>query len=538
MKQSKRLLSLLLSLSIMLSFALVPAYADDAAAYTEAGSASYVNPLYPDAAAPALPEEQAELADADDTSTTLEAPRTQASYLSIQDAAGKMRDYMRDRVGSFTLYVYAPGYEGDVISLVEGKLLPMAYSEELSTGITTGDYLKWSWGNISYNWPSSYSSYLTIYCYMTYYTTASQESWLINTVQSTVDSLNLWKVSDYQKYLGIYQYVTNHVDYDYAGLSTFDDNYTYGGVTYDPYGNDDYGIFTAYAAMYKGTAVCQGYATLFYAMCRAMGLPVRVITSIDHAWNIAKIGSYWYNLDSTWDGGSSASYLDYFLKGSSNFASDHPSEYEYLIPAFTSQYPISYYDYSPVASDYQPVSQFRDVPADSYYYKDIQDMVDRGLFNGYNKYTFQPNGTMTRAMLVTVLWRLAGCPSTSTDMPFVDIPQGKYYTTAVAWAYKNGITSGVSDTSFNPNGQLNRQQLSAFLYRYANTYGYSTSAYNDLSAYTDTDTIANYAVDAIHWSVGAGIVNGYANGTIRPTNSATRGQMAAMLARFIRYYGL
>ena len=108
----------------------------------------------------------------------------------------------------------------------------------------------------------------------------------------------------------------------------------------------------------------------------------------------------------------------------------------------------------------------------------------------------------------------------------------------MAWAYKNGITSGVSDTSFNPNGQLNRQQLSAFLYRYANTYGYSTSAYNDLSAYTDTDTIANYAVDAIHWSVGAGIVNGYANGTIRPTNSATRGQMAAMLARFIRYYGL
>lgn len=286
MKQSKRLLSLLLSLSIMLSFALVPAYADDAAAYTEAGSASYVNPLYPDAVAPALPEEQAELADADDTSTTLEAPRTQASYLSIQDAAGKMRDYMRDRVGSFTLYVYAPGYEGDVISLVENKLLPMAYSEELSTGITTGDYLKWSWGNISYNWPSSYSSYLTIYCYMTYYTTASQESWLINTVQSTVDSLNLWKVSDYQKYLGIYQYVTDHVDYDYAGLSTFDDNYTYGGVTYDPYGNDDYGIFTAYAAMYKGTAVCQGYATLFYAMCRAMGLPVRVITSIDHAWNI------------------------------------------------------------------------------------------------------------------------------------------------------------------------------------------------------------------------------------------------------------
>lgn len=538
MKLSKRLLSLLLSLSIVLSFALVPAYADDAAAYTEAGSASYVNPLYPNAVAPALPEEQAESADSGDTSATLEAPKTQASYVSIQAAAAQMRDYMLKRSSSFTLYVYAPGYADDVESLVEDALLPMAYSEELATGITAGDYLKWSWGGISYQWPNNYSSYITVYCYMSYYTTASQENWLINTVQSTVDSLNLWKVSDYKKYLGIYQYVTNHVDYDYAGLATFDDDYTYNGVTYDPKGNDDYGIFTAYAAMYKGKAVCQGYATLFYAMCRAMGLPVRIITSYDHAWNIVKIGNYWYNMDTTWDGGSSVSYLDYFMKGSSNFASEHPAESEYLTYAFTSQYPISYYDYSPVASDYQPVCQFRDVPADSYYCKDIQDMVDRGLFNGYNKYTFQPNGTMTRAMLVTVLWRLAGCPSTSTDMPFTDIPQGKYYTTAVAWAYKTGITAGVSDTKFNPNGQLNRQQLSAFLYRYANTYGYSTSAYNDLSAYTDTNTIANYAIDAIHWSVGAGIVNGYANGTIRPTNSATRGQMAAMLARFIRYYGL
>lgn len=89
MKQSKRLLSLLLSLSIMLSFALVPAYADDAAAYTEAGSASYVNPLYPDAAAPALPEEQAELADADDTSTTLEAPRTQLPIFPFRTPPGK-----------------------------------------------------------------------------------------------------------------------------------------------------------------------------------------------------------------------------------------------------------------------------------------------------------------------------------------------------------------------------------------------------------------------------------------------------------------
>lgn len=168
-----------------------------------------------------------------------------------------MRDYMRDRVGSFTLYVYAPGYANNVPSLITNALLPTAYSEELSTGITTGDYLKWSWNGISYSWPDSYGNYITVNCYMTYYTTASQESWLINTVQSTVDSLNLWKVSDYQKYLGIYQYVTDHVDYDYAGLSTFDDDYyeydpsTNSRYRVDALNNDDYGIFTAYAAMYK-----------------------------------------------------------------------------------------------------------------------------------------------------------------------------------------------------------------------------------------------------------------------------------------------
>ncbi len=165
-------------------------------------------------------------------------------------------------------------------------------------------------------------------------------------------------------------------------------------------------------------------------------------------------------------------------------------------------------------------------------------MADRGLFNGYNKYTFQPNGTMTRAMLVTVLWRMAGQPDVSQNTGFSDVPTGRYYSKAVAWAAQTGITNGYADGQFKPDRLLNRQQLSTFLYRYANHFGYSTAAYNDLSDYSDVDTIDDFAVDAMHWSVGAGIVNGYGNGTLRPTGNATRGQMAAMVSRFLSYYGL
>ena len=490
------------------------------------GSATYQNPLYPDVPPLVDPDEALASAEAGLNNALTAQSKLATTFVSIQKAAEQMRDYMTGRSASFVLNVNAPGYTYDddaVYSLIVDTLMPMAYSEELSTGITTGDYLKWSWANTNFGWETYSNGNITLYFEFYYYTTASQEDWLIKNVNATVDRLNLWKVSDYKKYLGLYQFVTDHVDYDFDGLN-----------------NNDMGVFTAYAALAKGKAVCQGYATLYYAMCRAMGLPVRVITSYDHAWNIVKLGSYyWYDMDSTWDGQeSSYSTLNYFLKGYSNFEASHPPEDEYLTPAFKSAYPISYYDYAPVDSDYQPVCQFRDVSPSSPYYYAIQDVADRGLFNGYNKYTFQPNGTMTRAMLVTVLWRMAGQPDVSQNTGFSDVPTGRYYSKAVAWAAQTGITNGYADGQFKPDRLLNRQQLSTFLYRYANHFGYSTAAYNDLSDYSDVDTIDDFAVDAMHWSVGAGIVNGYGNGTLRPTGNATRGQMAAMVSRFLSYYGL
>ena len=145
-----------------------------------------------------------------------------------------------------------------------------------------------------------------------------------------------------------------------------------------------------------------GLCNPYYALCRSMGLPVRVITSIDHAWNIVELSDLWYSLDSTWDGQGYESYLDYFLKGSANFT-DHPASPEYLTDAFMAAYPASAWDYEPVDSDYEPVCQFRDVAPTAYYYDAVQQMADLGLFRSSTTTPSAPTVTMTRAMLVTVL---------------------------------------------------------------------------------------------------------------------------------------
>ncbi len=517
MKYSKRLLCLLLSLAMLLSLSAVPVHAAEA---LETGSATYTNPLYPDVSIPDSISEDAET----DDSASITAPRTQSGgFLSIEDAAAELRDQMRTRTTVFTIPVYAPGYTADkpsVTRLVNRVLMPMAYSEDLAVDINSGDYLRWSWAKVRYTWTSSVDSYLEITMYFTYYSTANDEVWLISHVKSVVDELDLWSSSDYQKYCGIYDYITDHVDYDYDGLKS--------GNVY---------IYTAYAALHNGKAVCQGYATLFYAMCRAMGLPVRIITSSDHAWNIVKLGDLWYNMDATWDGSSDVSTHNYLLKGSEAFQ-DHTASKEYLTSEFTAAYPLSQTDYVPTEADSQPVCPFRDVASDAYYFDAVQEMTARKFINGTSNYTFSPNLTTDRAMLVTVLWRLAGEPEATQPSVFTDVSSDDYFAKSVAWAYETGITNGISATAFGPYKQLLRQELATFLYRYAQVMGYATSAYNSLSKFTDRSSIDSYALPAVRWAVGAKIINGVEAGTIAPYANAPRCQMATMLYRFIAYYGL
>lgn len=185
-----------------------------------------------------------------------------------------------------------------------------------------------------------------------------------------------------------------------------------------------------------------------------------------------------------------------------------------------------------------PLANFTDIPRfTSWAYPGIVYAVNNGIMNGTSATTFSPNQTMSRAMLVSTLYRIAGSPAVTYASIFSDVPKGAYYADSVIWAVDNGIANGVGDGKFNPSGNVTREQIAVFLYRYAERYGYDTSKRSNLSAFSDYGSISNYARDAISWAVAEGIINGISsiNGptTLSPQSSATRAQTAAFLQRFM-----
>ena len=179
-----------------------------------------------------------------------------------------------------------------------------------------------------------------------------------------------------------------------------------------------------------------------------------------------------------------------------------------------------------------------DVQKDAWYYSSVQEAVCRGLFNGVSKHHFRPDYTMTRAMLVTVLWRYAGSPKEGTNT-FTDVKAGQWYTDAVAWAAKNKIVDGVGNRRFAPDNTITREQMAAILYRYANYAGFDTSAKAELSAFADHGSTGVWAADAMQWCVAEGLIGGMPQGgelLLSPQGNATRAQVAAILVRFIQKY--
>ena len=178
-----------------------------------------------------------------------------------------------------------------------------------------------------------------------------------------------------------------------------------------------------------------------------------------------------------------------------------------------------------------PFMDFTDVPENTWYYNAVSFVTASGLFNGTSETTFSPNASMTRAMLVTVLWRYAGEPMDGENS-FADVPDGQWYTDAVAWAAQNGIVGGVGNNKFDPNGNITREQMATILYRYASANGIDTSARADLSSFPDGNKVSAYANDAIRWAVAEGLING-SDGKLMPQGNATRAQVATILMRFI-----
>lgn len=177
-----------------------------------------------------------------------------------------------------------------------------------------------------------------------------------------------------------------------------------------------------------------------------------------------------------------------------------------------------------------PMVTYEDCDLNAWYHTAIDYALEAGIMTGTGASTFSPNDSTTRAMIVTVLWRLAGQPD-GYSAAFTDLT-ADWYNDAVGWAFSSGITTGISDTSFNPDGVMTREQFAALLYRYAQTLGYDVSAQADLRAYSDAGTISNYAADSVRWAVSTGIITGRTETTIAPAGAATRAEMAAMLMRF------
>ena len=176
-------------------------------------------------------------------------------------------------------------------------------------------------------------------------------------------------------------------------------------------------------------------------------------------------------------------------------------------------------------------NSYTDVSEKEWYFDAVQYASQNGLMNGVGNGKFDPEGSMTRAMLVTVLWRYEGEPAEGENT-FTDVPDGTWYTDAVAWAAEKGIVGGVGNGNFDPNGSITREQMATILFRYAQKKGIDTSKRGELSGFADSGNVSSWAKDAVQWTVAEKIING-SDGKLLPQGNATRAQVSASLMRFL-----
>ena len=176
---------------------------------------------------------------------------------------------------------------------------------------------------------------------------------------------------------------------------------------------------------------------------------------------------------------------------------------------------------------------FADVSYTNWYYDAVKFVYDKGIMDGVSYYRFAPDATITRGMVVTMLWRMAGEPYESSA-GFTDVASGRYYSTAVAWAAKNGIVEGMTSSTFAPDQAITREQLASILYRYAKWLGFSGTG-TDISGYTDAGKVSDYAYDAMCWAVKTGVVTGTSAKVLDPQGTATRAAAAQMFMNFYNY---
>ena len=206
--------------------------------------------------------------------------------------------------------------------------------------------------------------------------------------------------------------------------------------------------------------------------------------------------------------------------GTAEFALDHASDYAIVIDD----------------RSHEPVDlPFNDVSESYWAYDSIQYVYGEGLMAGTSGSAFSPEGTTTRGQIVTILWRLSGSPQVDYLLDFSDVDEDSYYGEAVRWAASEGIAGGYGNGTFGPSDTITREQLAVMLYRFAQAQGYDVSVGEDtdILSYTDAFDVAEYAISAMQWACGAGVINGTGDGsTLTPQGQATRAQAATVLMRF------
>lgn len=176
---------------------------------------------------------------------------------------------------------------------------------------------------------------------------------------------------------------------------------------------------------------------------------------------------------------------------------------------------------------------FADVQSNSWYYNAVKFANENGLMSGIGATEFAPNASTNRGMIVSILWRIENSPASSASASFADVAANAYYAQAVDWAANNNIVSGYNSTSFSPNDNITREQLASILYRYAQYKGMDTVTLEEnLSSFSDASEISAYAIPALNWAVGQGLMSGVSTTTLNPKGTATRAQVATVLMQF------
>ncbi len=208
------------------------------------------------------------------------------------------------------------------------------------------------------------------------------------------------------------------------------------------------------------------------------------------------------------------------------------NEYTFKMPAGRVEIEVSF-------REIEVELPFTDVPEGAWYADAAAYVYEHGLMAGTSATTFAPDATTSRSMIATILWRMAGSPVVNYAMDYTDVAQGQWYSEAIRWAASEGIVGGYGNGLFGTNDPITREQFAVMLYRFAQEQGYDVSIgeNTNILSYTDVADLSEYAISAMQWAVGAGIINGTGDGsTLSPQGQATRAQAAVMLMRFCEEY--